>query len=496
MGLFHSRLRYIRRIIVNKKKKKLITTKRVFLTLVVLAVVVFALYVVIAQSLASKTSKVLSVSEAQQIVDDSVAALPKPQATAAVYMTENMDITVKDVEQGDDKSLVLNCDVSTYDLYDTVEKNLNKYLTMAYKVDHDRIEKGLPKANSTVVRMNIMDEFVNDFQSAGKVEKSLDLYIYEMSDGSFGLYFSDEVINSLYGDYIKAVEIVNNAVTAEIDGVTVEIKNNIPYKNGIVECFTLNNYDSKKPDTSIPAVKWLNSIKSDFERNFLEIDYSDKHPEGRPRYMYIVEGLFNTIFVTLVSLLIGIVIGFIVAVIRVTNETTGALDFGAWICKIYLSIMRGTPLMIQLLIIYFVILLPAGVAGIPSAIVCFGLNSGAYVSEIVRGGIMSVDKGQMEAGRSLGFNYIQTMYHIVLPQAFKAVLPSLANEFITLLKETSVAFYIGVADLTLGGLKIRSITYSSFMPLVAIAIVYLILVLGLSKLVGILERRLRKGDNR
>lgn len=496
MGLFHSRLRYIRRIIVNKKKKKLITTKRVFLTLVVLAVVVFALYVVIAQSLASKTSKVLSVSEAQLIVDDSVAALPKPQATAAVYMTENMDITVKDVEQGDDKSLVLNCDVSTYDLYDTVEKNLNKYLTMAYKVDHERIEKGLPKANSTVVRMNIMDEFVNDFQSAGKVEKSLDLYIYEVSDGSFSLYFSDEVINSLYGDYIKAVELVNNAVTAEIDGVTVEIKNNIPYKNGIVECFTLNNYDSKKPDTSIPAVKWLNSIKSDFERNFLEIDYSDKHPEGRPRYMYIVEGLFNTIFVTLVSLLIGIVIGFIVAVIRVTNETTGALDFGAWICKLYLSVMRGTPLMIQLLIIYFVILLPAGVTGIPSAIVCFGLNSGAYVSEIVRGGIMSVDKGQMEAGRSLGFNYIQTMYHIVLPQAFKAVLPSLANEFITLLKETSVAFYIGVADLTLGGLKIRSITYSSFMPLVAIAIVYLILVLGLSKLVGILERRLRKGDNR
>ena len=264
----------------------------------------------------------------------------------------------------------------------------------------------------------------------------------------------------------------------------------MPYKTGIIECFTLNNYDSKKPDTSIPEVKWLNSVKNEFVRNFLDRD------DGRPRYMYIVDGLKNTILVTLAALLIGIVIGFIVAVIRVTNETTGALDFGAWICKIYLSIMRGTPLMIQLLIIYFVILLPAGVGSIPSAIVCFGLNSGAYVSEIVRGGIMSVDKGQMEAGRSLGFTYIQTMYHIVLPQAFKAVLPSLANEFITLLKETSVAFYIGVADLTLGGLKIRSITYSSFMPLVAIAIVYLILVLGLSKLVELLERRLRKGDNR
>ncbi len=475
---------------MNKKKKKLITTKRVFLALIILAVVAFALYVVIAQSLASKTSRVLSVEESQQIVDDSIALLPKSQAAAAVYLTENMEITVKGVEPGPDRSLVLDCDVSTYDLYDTVEKNLNKYLAMAYGIDHERIDKGLPKANSTVVRMNIIDEFISDFQSAGKVEKSLELYIYEMSDGSFKLYLSDEVINALYGDYVEASALVKDAETVVIDGETIEIKNNIPYKNGIVECFTLNNYDSDKPDTSIPAVKWLNSVKNEFVRNFLDKD------NGRPRYMYIVDGLFNTIFVTLVSLLIGIVIGFIVAVIRVTNETTGALDFGAWICKIYLAIMRGTPLMIQLLIIYFVILLPAGVTGIPSAIVCFGLNSGAYVSEIVRGGIMSVDKGQMEAGRSLGFNYIQTMYHIVLPQAFKAVLPSLANEFITLLKETSVAFYIGVADLTLGGLKIRSITYSSFMPLVAIAIVYLVLVLGLSKLVGILERRLRKGDNR
>ena len=481
---------------MNKKKKKLITTKRVFLASLVIAVVVFALYVVIAQSLASKLTRVPDISEAQTIVDETVAVLPKTQAKAAVYLTENLEITVKDVEEGDNKNLILDCDVSTYDLYDTIEKNLNKYLAMAYKVDHDRIESGLPKANSTVIRMKLIDEFINDFKSAGKVEKSVSLEIYEMTDGSYQLYLSDEIINALYGDYIEAISLVDGAVTAEIDGETVEIKNNIPYKNGITECFILNNYDSYKPDTSIPAVKWLNSVKTDFERNFLEIDYSDKHPEGRPRYMYIVDGLFNMIYVTLVSLLIGIVIGFVVAVIRVTNETTGALDFGAWICKLYLSVMRGTPLMIQLLIIYFVILLPAGVTGIPSAIVCFGLNSGAYVSEIVRGGIMSVDKGQMEAGRSLGFTYIRTMYHIVLPQAFKAVLLSLANEFITLLKETSVAFYIGVADLTLGGLKIRSITYSSFMPLVAIAIVYLILVLGLSKLVGILERRLRKGDNR
>lgn len=474
----------------KKKEKKLITTKRVFIALLILAAVGFALYVVIAQSLASRVSKQLTAKEAQLIVEERIDALPKAQADTAVFLTESMSIKVKQVSGGSDRSLVLDCDVSTYDLYSVVEENLDKYLALAYKIDGERVENKLPKANSTVIRMNIKDEFSADFENAKKVEKSVELVLYELAEGEFELYLSDEVINALYGDYKKAVELVRNAEVCHVDGVETSIANNIPYKNGIIECFTLNNYDSKKPDTSIPAVKWLNSVKDEFVRNFLEKD------NGRPRYMYIVDGLKNTILVTLASLIIGIVIGFIVAVIRVTNDTTGALDFGAWICKIYLSIMRGTPLMIQLLIIYFVVLLPAGVGSIPSAIVCFGLNSGAYVSEIVRGGIMSVDKGQMEAGRSLGFTYMRTMYHIVLPQAFKAVLPSLANEFITLLKETSVAFYIGVADLTLGGLKIRSITYSSFMPLVAIAIVYLILVLGLSKLVAILERRLRKGDNR
>ncbi len=474
----------------NNKKKKLITTKRVFLSALLLAAVVFALYVVIAQSLASKVSRELTVEQAQAVVDARIQSLPKAQAETAVFLTENMTVEVKSVTPGDDRSLVLDCDVSTYDLYGTVSENLNKYLVLARKTDNDRVEKGLPKANSTIVRQSIKEEFNKDFESAGRIEKNIELTIYEVAENGFQLYLSDEVIDALYGDYKKAVALVKEASECEVNGETINISNNIPYKNGIVECFTLNNYDSKKPDTSIPAVKWLNSVKDEFERNFLEQD------KGRPRYMYIVDGLKNTILVTLASLIIGIVIGFIVAVIRVTNDTTGALDFGAWICKLYLSVMRGTPLMIQLLIIYFVVLLPAGIGSIPSAIVCFGLNSGAYVSEIVRGGIMSVDKGQMEAGRSLGFTYIRTMYHIVLPQAFKAVLPSLANEFITLLKETSVAFYIGVADLTLGGLKIRSITYSSFMPLVAIAIVYLVLVLGLSKLVSILERRLRKGDNR
>ena len=154
------------------------------------------------------------------------------------------------------------------------------------------------------------------------------------------------------------------------------------------------------------------------------------------------------------------------------------------------TIRQGDDALVQLLIMGFVIF-SSSRNYTAVGILTLGINSGAYVAEIVRGGIMSIDDGQTEAGRSLGFNYIQTMYHIVFPQAFKAVLPSLANEFITLLKETSVAFYIGVADLTQGGLKIRSITYSNFMPLIAIAVVYLVLVLGLSYLVSLLERRLR-----
>ena len=193
-------------------------------------------------------------------------------------------------------------------------------------------------------------------------------------------------------------------------------------------------------------------------------------------------------------MILGIVLGFLSAVVRVVHEQTGKMVFLDRLVKLYVSVIRGTPIMVQLLIIYFVLLLPAGVDKFPAAVLCFGLNSGAYVSEIIRGGIMSIDQGQTEAGRSLGFGFGSTMIHIILPQAFKAVLPSLCNEFITLLKETSVAFYIGVADLTQGGLKIRSITYSNFMPLIAVALIYLVLVLILTKLVGILERRLRKSE--
>ena len=164
------------------------------------------------------------------------------------------------------------------------------------------------------------------------------------------------------------------------------------------------------------------------------------------------------------------------------------------ICRVYLTVIRGTPVVVQLMIIYFVIFAWSD-NGTMIAALAFGLNSGAYVAEIVRGGIMSIDNGQFEAGRSLGFNYLQTMRYIIVPQTIKNVLPSLMNEFIALLKETSVAGYVAVQDLTKAGDIIRSRTYSAFMPLIAVALIYLIVVMFFTWLVGKLERRLRASDH-
>lgn len=213
------------------------------------------------------------------------------------------------------------------------------------------------------------------------------------------------------------------------------------------------------------------------------------------RWLYIWDGLKVTLLVTFFAVLIGIVVGFLIAMVRSTYDKTGKLKLLNLVCKLYLTVIRGTPVVVQLLIIYFVIFGSTDISKVLVAICAFGLNSGAYVAEIFRSGIMSIDQGQFEAGRSLGFNYIQTMRYIIMPQAFKNVLPALGNEFIVLLKETSVSGYIALQDLTKGGDIIRSRTYDAFMPLIAIALIYLTMVVILEKLVGILERRLRSSDH-
>ena len=222
------------------------------------------------------------------------------------------------------------------------------------------------------------------------------------------------------------------------------------------------------------------------------------------RYMMYVKGLGNTLLLTLFALLLGVALGVIVSLIRVSwdknrTEMRGfgrvVLGFCNAIAKVYLTVIRGTPVVVQIMIMFFVIFASSR-NKILIGCLSFGINSGAYVAEIIRAGIMSIDQGQTEAGSSLGFHYIQTMWYIIAPQMFKNVLPTLANEFITLLKETSIAGYATVMDLTFAGNRIRGVTYSPFMPLIAVALIYLAMVMLLTYFVGKLERRLRQSDNR
>lgn len=212
------------------------------------------------------------------------------------------------------------------------------------------------------------------------------------------------------------------------------------------------------------------------------------------RYKYLLQGLGNTLVITFFAIIISLVLGSAVAIVRSTHDRTGRLPWLNTLCKVYLALLRGTPTMVQLLIIYYVIFASVDVSKVFVAIVAFGINSSAYLAEVVRGGIMAVDKGQMEAGRSLGLGHWQTMRLVVMPQAMKSVLPAIGNEMITLLKETSIAGYIGIVDLTKGSDIIRSITYDAMLPLTTVAVVYLVLVFLLATAVGRLEKKLRKNE--
>ena len=208
------------------------------------------------------------------------------------------------------------------------------------------------------------------------------------------------------------------------------------------------------------------------------------------RYKYILEGLFNTIIIALFAVIIGIIIGTIVALIRDNHDKNGKLVVLNSIAKAYVNIIRGTPVILQLMIIYYVIFKSVNISIVIVSILAFGINSGAYVSEIIRAGINSIPIGQSEAGYALGFKYGEVMKLIVLPQAIKNILPALGNEFVTLIKETSVGAYIGVVELTKASDIIASRTYDYFFPLIIIAGIYLILTIGLSKLMSRLERKL------
>ena len=239
----------------------------------------------------------------------------------------------------------------------------------------------------------------------------------------------------------------------------------------------------------------MNSFSEKFYRDFIQDS----------RWKFITNGLKVTLIVTVLALTIGMIIGVIIAIIRCAHDMHDKAERRGFkgfllnlldlLARVYVTVIRGTPTLVQLLIMYFIILVSAD-SKIIVAVLTFGINSGAYVAEVIRGGIMSVDPGQMEAGRSLGLGYVVTMQKIILPQAFKAVLPSLVNELITLLKETSICGYIGLNELTRGGDIIRGTTFDALLPLFGVALIYLVLVEIISLLFSLLERRLRKSDRR
>lgn len=209
------------------------------------------------------------------------------------------------------------------------------------------------------------------------------------------------------------------------------------------------------------------------------------------RYQYILTGLKNTLIITIFSMLIGLVFGLIIALIRTTHDNTKKLKVLNKICELYITVMRGTPVVVQLMILFFCVFTSRNTSGLFVAIVGFGMNSTAYIAEIFRSGLMSVDAGQMEAGRSLGFNYFETLRYIIIPQAFRIALPPLCSEFVALIKETAVAGYVAVQDLTKAGDIIRSRTYDPWTPLLVVALIYLTLTSILSFFVSKLERRMK-----
>ncbi len=459
---------------MKKQNKKLIT---ILLCVVIALVAAAAIFIFVQGQLSDKQVKnKISADEAQTIIDTAFNTLPVTVADSAKLIIEQSDITVNAIEYGYEKDIIVSCSYTTINTKNAIIPNLEDIATKAYDITQ--------KNGSNQVGIRLKAVYAQYLAEAEPLSGEITLYIYETHNG-MQLYLTDEIIDTCTGGLCTVIDKINQIKEVTYNGETINVANDNTLRTGIQYPIKLSNYTTEKPATG----NWIETtwadFKDEFNRNFIQEN----------RYMHLIKGLGNTLAITGLAALLGIFIGFLIAIVRCTNQMTGKLKLLDGICRLYLTIIRGTPVMVQLIILFFVVFLPIGVDKFAAAVICFGMNSGAYVAEIVRGGIMSIDKGQIEAGRSLGFNYVQTMVFFVIPQAFKAILPALANEFITLLKESSVAFYIGVADLTKGGLTIRSITFSTFMPLIAVAVIYLALVLILTKLVSILERRLAKSDH-
>lgn len=454
-------------------------SKKIWAVIISVLIVVGAVGWVVYEFKSGTEATKISAEKAEVLVNDAFDAMAV--SDVAKDIARQNSIKVNSLSYGNEKNVILDCTVSTVDAYSVIAPNYEDFMGTS-----DTKMGGTFPKSSTDFLIEFEGKLNKYMEIAPAVTYECSIELYDTENG-FVVYAKDEVIDAVYGGFAK----MNNEVSAmktytDSEGNEKEIKSKNINK-GFLECIALR-YEKGKPDTATGIVKLWNGLKKDFDNNFIKHD----------RWKTIFKGLWVTIKLTLFSLLIGIVIGFLVAFVRCTylknTKRNILLKIFNAISQVYLTVIRGTPAMVQIMIMYFVIFMPMGVDKFIAAVICFGLNSGAYVAEIVRGGIMSVDEGQTEAGRSLGFGYMQTMFYIVFPQAFKAVLPALANEFVVLLKETSIAFYIGLGDLMYAVNAIRAATYAPFMPLIAAALIYFIMVLGLSKLVSILERRLRNNE--
>lgn len=287
-----------------------------------------------------------------------------------------------------------------------------------------------------------------------------------------------KIENMKFDSIIAAVDAGKADVGAAGMTVTEERKKNVDFSDPYTTSKQVIIIKNKNADGE--ALNFWEKLK----QNFVDQD----------RWRYLLDGLGTTLLITALSILIGLLLGTLIAVVRTVHDQNGKLVILNFICKLYLTIIRGTPAVLQLLIIYYGVFSAVDVSKIVVAVVAFGLNSAAYVAEVIRSGINAVDKGQFEAGRCLGLSYKQTMSSIIMPQAFKNMLPALLNEVISLLKETAICGYIALQDLTMGGDIIRSQTFDAFLPLIAVAIVYLIIVVILTRIVTVLERRLKKNE--
>lgn len=461
---------------MTKNKKLIAAIVAIVLVLVAAGILFFSIR-------SGTVASSISIENAEELLNKTFDDMAKTKPLIA--LAEKNYIRVNSLDYGSEKNIIVDCTVATLDAYSVISPNYSEFLSS----DAKKLGGAMFKS-ALNFKMEFEDRLTELVNSAPEITKNISIVIYDTQDQGLVVYSDAQTVDVVYGGLITMADEVDKMTHYTVIENGAEVEHQIETNNvnkGFIQCIA-PRYSADKPDTSTVLIRFWNDLKDDFHKNFIEHD----------RWLTILKGLAVTIELTVCALLIGIVLGFIIAFVRCTYDKLSKpgilLSIFNSISKLYLTVVRGTPVVVQIMIIYFVIFMPMGVNKFLAAVICFGLNSGAYVAEIVRGGIMSVDDGQTEAGRSLGFGYMATMYHIVFPQAFKAVLPALANEFVVLLKETSIAFYIGLGDLMYAGNAIRAATYSAFMPLIAVAIIYLIMVLGLSKLVSILEKKLRNNE--